>query len=194
VLRSGFLAVAVLFATACGGNTIAAADNSAVIGNGSADAGSSSQSRGSSSGGSSSGGSSASSGHSAGGPNMGMDRPTATNSAMNAGTDGGGEDAAGSASSGTPSTGDAAATTTTSDGAPAGCTSKGAAGGGGGGGVASCVAFAQETCSGVNYSVTCSCPQGECACIGPATSVITLASCPVCPSPSEMFTRCGFPQ
>ena len=67
-------------------------------------------------------------------------------------------------------------------------------GGGGGGGPASCDVFGQETCSGVSYSVSCSCPQGTCACFGTGTSVITFAGCPTCPSLPQLFALCGFPQ
>ena len=71
----------------------------------------------------------------------------------------------------------------------------GSGGGGGNGGPASCNGFADETCSGVSYSVSCACPQGTCACQGASSTFVAFAGCPVCPTSAEqMFAACGFPQ
>lgn len=75
----------------------------------------------------------------------------------------------------------------------------GGGGGGGSGGPGSCQVFAQETCAGISYQVTCTCPQATCACFGSSTSVVPFTGCPTCSPMSAMsapalFALCGFPQ
>jgi hypothetical protein len=82
------------------------------------------------------------------------------------------------------------------DAAPSGCILGPGGGGtaGGGGGAVSCDVMVQETCAGVNYQVTCACPQGSCACFGPASSIGSFSGCPTCPTVAQAFQSCGFPQ
>jgi hypothetical protein len=95
-----------------------------------------------------------------------------------------------------PSVPDAAVAMTTGDAGPVRCTLEfaGGVGGDGGGAPVACRVSALETCSGVDYSVVCSCPQGSCTCTGRATSFVALPGCPFCPSVSQLFALCGFPQ
>ena len=70
----------------------------------------------------------------------------------------------------------------------------------GSGGPNSCSIMGSEMCSnGVTYQVTCDCPQASCTCTqsgsgGGSGGIVPFSSCPACPSPSEAFTICGFPQ
>jgi hypothetical protein len=74
------------------------------------------------------------------------------------------------------------------------------AGGAGTGGISGggqCSVMFSETCGGINFDVSCACPQGTCACFGPTTTVVPFSGCPVCPGPnsqSSVFALCGFPR
>ena len=170
-------ATAVLWGTACGG-AVTPAD---VGDSGATSGGSSGVAAGSSSGPSSGMGSF---GASSGSPMSGDD------AAMSGGADAG---APTRPTMGTPAT-DAAVLLPLRDAAVIRCNNSGP-GGGSGGGAGVCGAFAEETCSGVSYSVSCACPQGTCACQGPSSTSVAFAGCPVCPtSPQQLFAACGFPQ
>ncbi len=81
------------------------------------------------------------------------------------------------------------------DAAPSACVMGGGGGGsaGGGGGPVTCDIMVQESCGGVNYQVSCACPQGSCACFGTTTSIVSFGGCPTCPMPVQAFQVCGFP-
>ncbi len=81
---------------------------------------------------------------------------------------------------------------------------------GSGGGDGTCSESASENCGGASYQVVCSCPRGECACLGDVTTVIPYAGCPYCPaglttmpgqplpegglSNTDLYAACGFPK
>jgi hypothetical protein len=179
--QHGLFAVAAMWIAACGG-AVAPAD----MGDSGVSGGSSGAVGGPASGGG---------GSSAGPPMSGQNAPSAS-----PGTSGvAGADAEAPPTMPTPIT-DAAAPAAHRDAAVVRCNNSGPGGGGGGGGggsggPGSCSAFANETCSGVSYSVSCACPQGTCACQGPSSSFVAFSGCPSCPtSPQELFAVCGFPQ
>jgi hypothetical protein len=94
----------------------------------------------------------------------------------------------------------------TADAAPPGCTPTLVGAEGAGGGRGSCAVNLSEMCGAVSYYVTCGCPQGACACVGPTNKVVDFSGCPYCPgdpttaAPSgsstvaQVFALCGFPK
>jgi hypothetical protein len=161
--RYGLFAVAAMWGMACGGGVTSAADSGPTSG-----------------------------GEDASGPPSVVGVSSGT-----AGSSGGGSFAGPPMSGSSTSSGADAAPTTAVDAAVVRCNGPGAGGGGAGGGGSgspgSCSGFAQETCSGVSYSVSCACPQGTCACQGPSSTFVAFPGCPVCPtSPEQLFAACGF--
>jgi hypothetical protein len=83
---------------------------------------------------------------------------------------------------------------------PSTCTAGGASVGTSGG--YDCEDTWAETCGGIDYEVSCSCPQGSCVCFGPTTHVVNYSGCPFCPdapssgstSVADVFALCGFPR
>jgi len=193
--RASRLAVAALFVTACGGDIAPGGD--------SGDAGLSPGARSEAEAGAgSAGGSSSGTGGSSGAGSTGGNSVGTVGSGP--ATSGQGEptpvDAGAGSAQPTPIV-DAGVVFPPSDAAVVRCNNAGpgggggGAGGGGGGGPESCSAFANETCDGVSYLVSCACPQGTCACQGPSSSFVAFTGCPACPtSPEQMFAACGFPQ
>jgi hypothetical protein len=82
--------------------------------------------------------------------------------------------------------------------APGMCVQTGSGVGGalGGGG---CTTNVAETCSGEDFQVVCSCPEGTCVCFDDMdTRVVNFDSCSTCssglgPNPADLYTACGFP-
>lgn len=210
IARATALAVLLSGALACGGKTNLESDDdggstSTPSSGGASGAGSAGASSGSSGGGSSAG-TPASSGSSAGGgsasgPGFGPGSPPSGGAAGGGNAGGGGGGSSGGSTPGfvdasRPMPADASVR-------PAGNCSMGGGGGGGGGGVRSadggivtlCETFGQEICGGsTTYQVACACPEGTCACFGPSTTVVSFPGCPSCPSLSQAFAACGFPQ
>ena len=72
------------------------------------------------------------------------------------------------------------------------------------GGDGTCTESAAESCGGASYQVVCSCPRGECSCLGDVATVIPYDGCPYCPggetmpeggqSTANLYAACGFPK
>ena len=82
--------------------------------------------------------------------------------------------------------------------------------GGGTGPNGGCTSNFVEMCAGTVYQVFCSCPQAQCACLGPSNQFVDFPGCPFCPAmgsmapgavgaptgsitASQVFALCGFP-